>query len=808
MITNLPVTLNYLITASVALVGTLTATTPGASIPGIYGFTGAPAVSISNLGIGGGLLFETRYDTDTFEGDLIARKLETDGMFKADEFDTDGNLISFNGLWQAKYTVTGQSRRSGGSTTDNRIIFTAGDDGSGIVTGRRFRWENSAGDALTEVMKVMINNATPIDDTSDPVTDWTRGYDDAEGSGVTNLRRRTTVLGNLVHSSPKYLGPPNEIHAEPGYASFRTKHTSRIPLLFAGGGDAMMHAFKAVDGTEVFAFIPGEMLSSLKELTGHNHTEKFLVDGSPTTRDARGAFSQCGENGAGGDGRCWRTILVSGLGRGGNSIFALDVTDPVHDIGKNDQESRAAKNLYLWEFSHPNLGLTTAKPIIEQLSDGAWVAIFGNGQGTGKAVLFVVNLATGTLIQELEVMSSGAGNGLSSPTSWDSDFDGKVDLVYAGDIEGNLWKFDFSTATQDGGANISFSGSSLVKVKDRKSFNSLPITTRPLVSVNPDGGVFVYFGTGMIGQDAGDSNGMFGITDKGDNVGTNPVLTIHSVEPIQYRPDGPEDGATGNFRFISASTEPESVDGWELRLPPGERIFTNPLLRNGRVSFTSTNSTASTTSPNWFTGVGYLTGGAPHKPFLDLNEDGLFDRNDWLHEVNDADNVLPVSRYLGSGVVSAPMPANIASEKDIVFITHGRGIVGITEAGGDRGLSAASNDGGDPERAAGRSTRCDTGAPGDGTSTDCDKKLPCRSNPGAADGTGKKTCHSGQSSGAWDNYLTNHEDAGDSADDNRKNRDRGTVTNNDASGVRLTESVIVRQNSLADGRVSWREVLE
>jgi type IV pilus assembly protein PilY1 len=438
---DLPTGFKLLIAGCVVFSGTLFARPQSGSLTQAYAYIGAPALSVSNLTLGGGVLFEARFDAATFAGDLIARGVAADGSFTPDEFDAEGNLTVFHGLWRARTTVTAQSRRRGDSATDNRIIFTAGDDGTGILEGRRFWWNNAADDALTDAMKAVVNSDTAVAADNDPVTDWTRGYDSSEGVGPTDLRQRTTVLGNLVHGSLAYLGPPSQYFTDSSYAEFRRNHAGRDPLVFTGGGDAMLHAFKAGDGAEVFAYIPREMLGVLKGLTRRDHTERFLVDGSPTTGDARGAFPMCGT------GDCWRTILVSGLGVGGRTIFALDVTDPTGDMGDTDKEYNAARNLFLWEFTDPGLGLTTSEPLIAQLGDGTWAAIFGSGRDAGKASLFVVDLAGGTLIEKIEITSAGAGSGLSSPVGWDQNFDDKVDVVYAGDLEGNVWKFDFTQAT-------------------------------------------------------------------------------------------------------------------------------------------------------------------------------------------------------------------------------------------------------------------------------------------------------------------------------------------------------------------------
>jgi len=676
-----------LIAGSIALL--LVSWAAAQSTGGIYGFMGAPALSISNLSPNGGTLFEVRFDPINFAGDLIARQLGDDGSFTPDVIESDGS-ITVTAWWQAKSTTTAQSLRQGGSATDDRIIFTS--DGSG---GRRFWWDNSADDALTDDMKNDINSVTDVDAADDPIVQWTRGWDNNEGTGDTDLRQRTTVMGNPVHGSAVYLGPPNSLYTANDYFySFKLAFAGREPLVFVGAGDAMMHAFKAgrdgeVDdadrGEEVFAYIPREFLDDLKTLTSQNHGETFLADGSPVIGDAYGPFPGCA---AGSD--CWRTVLVSGLGIGGSTVFALDVTDPIAAIGPSDKEANAARELFLWEFTDSDdsdLGLTTSEPLIGQLNDGTWAAIFGSGQGAGERALYVVDLATGALIEKVAI-TGGTTPGLSSPAGWVGS-DGKLDAVYAGDPEGNLWKFDFTASGTDLGdvITIAFSGSSLIKVTD--GGNPLPITTRPLVTPNPNGGgVIVYFGTGWRNQNLADANGMFGVFDNGFNLGTDPALDVHELEPILASGTTPNDAdyqtnPNNIFRIIKTTTEAVDAVGWKVKLMDGERVLTNPTLNNGRVSFTSSDAATMDFNRNWFLGVDFVTGGTPDEPFLDINGDGLFDDvNDVFMDITDecpeeeaecpaAVDVPAVGRFLDTGVVSAAVPANIANGKDTVFITHG-----------------------------------------------------------------------------------------------------------------------------------------
>src|SRR5690606_38982071 len=223
-----------------------------------------------------------------------------------------------------------------------------------------------------------------------------------------------------------------------------------------------------------------------------NH--RYYVDGSPTVADA-----YIGER--------WRTLLVGGLNKGGQSVYALDVTEP-----QNFAEN-AADDIVLWEFTDPDLGYSFSQPAIVRLQDGTWAAVFGNGynnteedddpSATGNAVLFVVDLASGALIRKLDTGVGMAGdpsgddrpNGLATVAPVDDTGNRRIDFIYAGDLFGNLWRFDLRQA-----APASWSLRRLFLACSSHPCDDAdrqPITSRPSVVRHPTGrGRIVLFGTG------------------------------------------------------------------------------------------------------------------------------------------------------------------------------------------------------------------------------------------------------------------------------------------------------------------------
>jgi type IV pilus assembly protein PilY1 len=635
------------------------------SIDSILGQTGsASAVSFNSTTLGTDTsVYLALFDTDRWSGDLIAYPL--DGITGA---------VGTTAQWHAASKLDDRDL----STTPRTILtYNAGD-------GVPFTWTTV--DALTTGNAIYndlsYGAATGTEDTvAHARLDYIRGDREDEGTDAGDYRVRDSRLGDIVHSTPVYVGEPIVDWPDGGafpdgdttgqlYSVFRATNKSRTGIVYVGANDGMLHGFNAASGEEVLAYIPSSVYSSnatdgLHYLTNPDYSHQFYVDMSPTISDAYIRRSTTDASPS------WTTVLLGSLGAGGKGLFALDITNPA-----NFSEDNAA-DLVLWEFTHANLGYTFSKPVIALMENGRWAAIFGNGYnngGDGKAKLFVVFLEGGldgtwTLTNsgattDYVVIDTGVGsttdkNGLSTPAVVDTNGDGQADRVYAGDLAGNLWAFDltaesFSVNTTTGlpstsnGWRVAYkSGNTPTPLFSGNS--GQPITTTPVVIDHPSqtstgngDNLMIYFGTGqyLTATDVTqtpDTQSFYGIWDHG----TGSLDRSDLVE--QQIIDHDEDSAVPDGVRVMTTNEVSygtGDDGWYIDLDQssdtGERVVVNATYRGSNIYF---NTLVSSTVPcsaggyGWLMAVDAETGGAPEKAAFDYNGDNIIDDADYIEGI-------------------------------------------------------------------------------------------------------------------------------------------------------------------------------
>ncbi len=582
-----------------------------------------------------------------------------------------GKIRSNTYIYQASY-----SNKDNEWTGDLRAFRL--DPGSGDIIANPIKW--SAAQQLEDADwdKRLIStfaNSCGVPFSEGYLTDSQRAALGAEptnkvkylrGGNVNGLRVRSKKLGDIVNSAPVY---------EDG-------------VVFCGANDGMLHAFNAETGQEIFAHIPNLVFGNLQLLADPGYKHKFFVDLPPSIKRGEGLLGGVGQ----------KTLLVSGLGKGGKGYFSLDITG-----AKTISTEAELSNRALWEFpksADPDMGYSFSKPVIVKSNSSSypWVVIFGNGYNSesGKSVLYIISPTTGELVKKIE-SDSGPENGLSSPAAIDATYDGKVDFVYAGDLLGKLWKFDLTDKNTDQW-KVAFNRNSkpepLFQAKGPAG-SIQPITIRPDAMYHPDKhGFIVCFATGKyLGDcDFNDNSvqAVYGIWDYGDRVYTlkskkwsddddleyigsfnrgispqlsNLPITVKLLRQNQKLFTVQMAGLEHRVRVLTSSkpsweTQPDadhpsrqkpnpsdSIDnhaGYYFDLNPGERVISDVIIRDGHllaIGFTPNKDPCGPGGNSIFMEVNAFTGGTARDALFDISGDRDINKKDLVKIDFDEDGV-------------------------------------------------------------------------------------------------------------------------------------------------------------------------
>ncbi len=601
-------------------------------------------------------VYQAQFNSSNWGGHLVALDVRQDGSVDDDE------------VWDAAEEIPAPEQRN---------IVTWDEDAE---DGTPFQWDPD-GDGITEEQMEYLEAGT------DPATgeqrlEWLRGDPDNERREGGPLRNRPLLgggqainpMGDIVNSDPFIVGQDNfgftllpDADEAEAYEKFRfsDEYQERPEVLYVGSNAGKLHAIDAEDGEELFAYVPDAVFPHLHELTDPNYTHRFFVDGSPRAMDAY----------IDGD---WATVLVGSTGAGGRSVFALDVTDP---------ENFDADDV-LWEFTHEDLGATIGQPTLARLESGDWVAIFANGYESDNhtAQLFVVDLESGEKLARLDTGegSEDEPNGLGEPLPVDTDGFQTTEYVYAGDLHGNMWKFDL-TGNRDHHWEIAFNGDPLFTTPEGRD---QPITARPEATPHEEErGRMVFFGTGQLFQEGDNRVGdgppvqrLYGLHD--DDTDPIPAGELQAQEiEREFTGDGGAD-----FREMSDEDLDDSHRGWVLPLVypedgegDGERVVEPTVMREDRVIFTTT-----ITSPDpcdfggsgWLMEVDPMTGQGLQQPVFDVTGDGI-------GEGSEDDGVHASGRRFDD-VITAPTVLDTGGPTEFKYMSSASGDVEVVEESASR----------------------------------------------------------------------------------------------------------------------------
>ena len=574
------------------------------SIRTINGLTASAALTTNTKTLGANSrVYQSTFNTQDWSGELKAYTVNT----------MTGNVDPYSPpYWTTKFSLSVPAMHGAlltwNDATNNGVLF----DWSNISNSQRTALVNS--DAVN----------------------WLKGNDVANPAGFRN-HSANGLMGDAMNSNLLYVGAQDYGYSQlpatgntgaSTYNAFVAATAARTPMIFVGTNDGMVHGMNANTGLELMAFIPsgvyeewndtnknyikdaGETEKKLFNLTQENYEHRLFVDGDATASDVFWGGS-------------WKTYLVGALGAGGRSVYALDISDT----------SFTASDVQ-WEFSHAELGRTYGKPIIARFADNQWYAVFANGLDSTSdiASVFVVNLANPA---DYHILFTDAGDTASAngmmTVQIKLNAQRTATTIYAGDIQGNLWKFDVSLAGAFPAGTQLFSATDPTGIKQA-------ITGGITLGEHPDGlGTMLYFGTGKY----------FENTDKSFSANSAPQVdsfygVLDTGSDNHLKRSELEQQVFANEGYAARSTSTNAVHyssqwGWYIDLMVGatklgEKVVTAPVLDDDRIIFSSIIPGGDQCGGRL--GSGYLnvldafSGGQLYEKVLDANGDGTVNSND------------------------------------------------------------------------------------------------------------------------------------------------------------------------------------
>jgi type IV pilus assembly protein PilY1 len=489
------------------------------------------------------------------------------------------------------------------------------------------------------------------------IFDYLKGVRTNEVQSGGTLRNRESALGDIINSSPSYEKDTNTV--------------------YVGANDGMLHAFDGASGVEKFAFIPRQSVSRMKDLADVAYAHQYFVDGDVVVTPRIVETSS-------------KNYLFSVLGRGGKGLFSVDATSP-------DTFSTSS---FLWEYTpagntaaaaDTNLGLMLGRPIFAKLNNGKAGLIVGNGynssSGTAVLYIFIIN-ANGTLDSVKKIDTAvGGDNGLAGPAFVDTDSNGTADAIYAGDLKGNVWKFNISSASP-ASWNVAFGGLPMFQAQDAGG-TAQPITASMYTALNDrtgdpnQGKRFVFFGTGTYFKD-GDAldtqtQSWYGIVEQ-----TAPIAGRSALKQRSISQKVTTNGLTSRSFGKAVANDMVSKAGWYLDWNNplvGERIVTTSKIAKFTIpALIATSLYPVPADPCLTGGLGFLnlidpySGGGLELGVIDANRD-----NDFTNDVIVTEQI--GSTQLSIGIPSEPLVLDAPGGKKTIYI----GGSGTGDAGGGGG---------------------------------------------------------------------------------------------------------------------------
>ncbi|RZI82915.1 MAG: hypothetical protein EOP38_14420 [Rubrivivax sp.] len=557
----------------------------------------------SNTLSAGNRKFIPEYVAGSWRGELYAYALKADG-----NLDNGGKA-----LWKASSVVPDAASRN---------LWVWNPD---AVGARRFLWAEMG-----------ATNQRLFGANQENLVNYLRGDTSNEGTGNAQFRERHgATLPDFINANPVYVSD--------GTAS----------VIFLGGNGGFVHAFRALDGREQFGFMPQGVVGNAKKLAARNYgisnsnnEHQYFVDGLMVQAEAT-------------IGTTASKILIGTLGGGGKGLYALNVTNV----------SSLDATTVMWDDTNPSnadVGYIFSQPEVGKLPNGQWKIFVGNGYNStsGKAALLVIDLATGNI--DSVVADNADNNGLGG-VRLVRNSDQQVIAAYAGDLKGQMWRFEYS-ATSPSLMAVGYQGQPLFRATSSAPITQQPITAAPAVFTHPNDGTMVVFGTGKLLEfdDKTDTHQqtVYGVWDK-----TRPTeSTSAAISPFDGNRAVTDDRSLLTKMVITANAKTGFYDvtqfdttakpaGWymDLTIASGQRVIYPVTAIDEFALIGSVVPSATAAECASLEGLGYnfllpaVTGAQYNAPVIDVNGDGVIDTKDtnsagFTTTSDGSDSVLPKGR--------------------------------------------------------------------------------------------------------------------------------------------------------------------
>ena len=449
------------------------------------------------------------------------------------------------------------------------------------------------------------SGSSPTDSEAKTLISFVRGfdaYDENANGNTTEFRHKLSDVYNsrlavVGKPSAKTSALPAKINTEAyyrnqkGYANFKNGATCggscplRKEIVYVGANDGMLHAFDSITGEELWAFIPPLMLQNLRTMISakSNSTNAIYgVDGSPIVKDIY-------------YGGKWRTVLISGMGKGGYGYFALDITNPSAPVFLFAfQNNPTDKEIYHWdvsgartvlgyaggsiakEYDYSKLGESMSTPVIVALpvsgsSERKWVAAFGGGYNSGVntdygSSIYVIDLEdNGKVIKRIDLNDVANNNianavpahfvSITPDTTSKAKYKGS--MIFGVDLEGKQWQLNLTDKGTLYEITRSFDAEATLANDREVFFQETP-------SISNTGDLWTYYGTGnqqrlqLISSDI--DNRIYGLKDKNFPTFKN-VTSLNNTE-----------SSLKNVSAAGSSCPTASDNGWYVELNANERV--------------------------------------------------------------------------------------------------------------------------------------------------------------------------------------------------------------------------------------------